>query len=123
MPGHRINQPYGVPNARYQAGYHTGDDYGAPERTPVVAVRSGTIQWSNADGRQYGNWIGLRADNGRLYVYCHLSRRDVLSGQKVKAGQRIGRVGSTGNVTGPHLHFEDHPSGPFVYGHERKPAW
>jgi len=104
-------------------GYHTGDDYAAPEGTPAVAVRGGTIKWSNAQGGAYGNWIGLQADNGRVYVYCHLSWRSVHPGQEVKAGQRLGKVGSTGNVTGPHLHFEDHPAGPFRYGHDRKPAW
>ncbi|MGG7572983.1 peptidoglycan DD-metalloendopeptidase family protein [Streptomyces sirii] len=123
VPGHGVTYAYGVPNARYQTGYHTGDDYAAPERTPVVAVRNGTVKWSDARGGAYGNWIGLQAHNGRVYVYCHLSWRDVHPGQKVKAGQRLGRVGSTGNVTGPHLHFEDHPAGPFRYGHDRKPAW
>jgi murein DD-endopeptidase MepM/ murein hydrolase activator NlpD len=123
VPGYKINYPYGVRNPRYGTGYHTGDDYASPVGTPVVAVRKGTIKWSDGNGGAYGNWIGLEADNGRVYVYCHLSARHVKKGQKVKAGQRLGLVGRTGKVTGPHLHFEDHPRGRFVYGHDRKPRW
>lgn len=123
VPGKSVTFAYGVKRASYAAGYHTGEDYAAPTGTPVVAVRAGTIQWSNSNGGAYGNWIGLKADNGRVYVYCHLSTRSVGVGQKVSAGQQIGKVGATGNVTGPHLHFEDHPSGPFVYGKGRKPLW
>jgi murein DD-endopeptidase MepM/ murein hydrolase activator NlpD len=123
VPGYKVTYAYGVKNTRYAAGYHTGDDYAAPAKTPVVAVVPGKIEWSNANGGAYGNWIGLRGDNGRVYVYCHLSYRSVYAGQRVTAGQQLGRVGATGNVTGPHLHFEDHPTGPFLYGRCRKPAW
>ncbi|MCX4545702.1 peptidoglycan DD-metalloendopeptidase family protein [Streptomyces sp. NBC_01565] len=123
VPGHSVTYRYGVQNARYAAGYHTGEDYASATGTPVVAVRSGSIQWSNDKGGAYGNWVGLQAENGRVYVYCHLSSRGVVTGQGVKAGQRLGKVGSSGNVTGPHLHFEDHPAGPFVYARTRKPMW
>lgn len=123
VPGHNVTYAYGIKNSRYAAGYHTGDDYAADTGTPVVAVRAGTIQWSNGNGGAYGNWIGLKADNGRVYVYCHLSSRSVSPGQAVSAGQQLGRVGATGNVTGPHLHFEDHPAGGFVYAQCRKPSW
>ncbi|MBA2806970.1 peptidoglycan DD-metalloendopeptidase family protein [Streptomyces sp. KM273126] len=121
VPGHKVGTPYGQ-RGSWQAGYHTGDDYPAPTGTPVVAVRAGTIAWSNGDGKSYGNWICLRADNGRDYVYCHLSQRAVAKGDKVKAGDRLGKVGATGNVTGPHLHFEDRPRGG-GYGNDRKPSW
>lgn len=122
VPGHGVTYPYGVRNSRYAAGFHTGQDHAAPTGAKVVAVRSGTIAWSNGNGGAYGNWIGLNADNGRTYVYCHLSSRSVSAGQKVKAGAQIGRVGATGNVTGPHLHFEDRPRGG-GYGQVRKPIW
>ena len=86
-------------------------------------MRGGTIRWSNDNGGAYGKWLGLDADNGRTYVYCHLSNRLVTAGTKVVAGQLLAKTGATGNVTGPHLHFEDHPLGPFVYGKVRKPVW
>lgn len=123
VPGKFVTYPFGVRSSRYAAGYHTGDDYAAPVGARAVAVRSGTVRWSNNNGGAYGRWIGLDADNGRTYVYCHLSARMVSAGTKVVAGQLLGKVGATGNVTGPHLHFEDHPRGPFVYARVRKPSW
>lgn len=123
VPGKSVTYAYGVKNPRYAAGYHTGEDYATPTGSNAVAVRSGTIRWSNDNGGAYGKWIGLDADNGRTYVYCHLSSRVVAAGTKVTAGQLIAKTGATGNVTGPHLHFEDHPLGPFDYGQVRKPTW
>lgn len=123
VPGKVVTYAYGVKNSRYAAGYHTGEDYAAPTGHDVVAVRAGKIVWSTDNGGAYGKWMGLDADNGRTYVYCHLSSRRYAAGKRVAAGQRIGRVGATGNVTGPHLHFEDHPRGPFRYAQVRKPRW
>jgi len=122
VPGYTVTYPFGVKDSRYAAGYHTGDDYASPTGTKVVAVLDGTIAWSNNNGGAYGRWIGLRASNGRDYVYCHLSVRSVSTGTKVVAGQKLGEVGATGNVTGPHLHFEDRPKGG-GYGQVRKPKW
>jgi murein DD-endopeptidase MepM/ murein hydrolase activator NlpD len=122
VPGYSVSYPFGVKDPRYAAGYHTGDDYASPTGTKVVAVLDGTIAWSNDNGGAYGKWIGLRATNGRDYVYCHLSKRSVSTGTKVTAGQKLGEVGATGNVTGPHLHFEDRPKGG-GYGQVRKPTW
>lgn len=123
VPGKAVTYPYGVKNSRYAAGYHTGEDYATPTGSNAVAVRSGTVRWSNDSGGAYGKWIGLDADNGRTYVYCHLSSRLVTSGTRVNAGDVLAKTGATGNVTGPHLHFEDHPRGSFVYGQVRKPSW
>jgi len=123
VPGKVVTYPYGVKNSSYAAGYHTGDDYATPTGSMAVAVRSGKIAWSNDNGGAYGKWMGLEADNGRTYVYCHLSTRLLSAGAVVTAGQQIAKTGATGNVTGPHLHFEDHPAGKFVYGQDRKPSW
>ncbi|MEV4684071.1 peptidoglycan DD-metalloendopeptidase family protein [Streptomyces kurssanovii] len=127
VPGHKVTfeffsrgpyawKPDGV-------GRHTGQDFAARSGTPVVAVRSGTIAWSNGDGGAYGQWIGLRGDNGHIYTYCHLSQRQVKPGQKVAAGQQIGKVGNTGNSTGPHLHFEMSKGREWAYGQVAKPSY
>lgn len=123
VPGHSVTYAFGVRNSRYAAGYHTGADYAAAVGTPVVAVRSGRIIRSDGAGGAYGNWIQLLADDGHVYVYCHLSVRQVSVGQTVKAGQQIGKVGATGNVTGPHLHFEKAKGSSWRYGWVEKPVW
>ncbi|WP_328875888.1 peptidoglycan DD-metalloendopeptidase family protein [Streptomyces sp. NBC_00287] len=104
-------------------GRHTGQDFAAPSGAPVVAVRGGKVAWSNGQGGAYGQWIGLAADNGHVYTYSHLSQRQVRAGQRVSAGQQLGRVGSTGNSSGPHLHFEMSKGGSWSYGSVAKPTW
>ncbi|MER7949657.1 peptidoglycan DD-metalloendopeptidase family protein [Streptomyces sp. NPDC096079] len=128
VPGHKVTfefyerGPYAwKPDGVY--GRHTGQDFAAKSGTPVVAVRGGTIAWSNGDGGAYGQWIGLSADNGHVYTYCHLSQRQVAAGQKVAAGQQLGRVGTTGNSTGPHLHFEMSKGPKWSYGNVAKPVY
>ncbi|MFK0124288.1 peptidoglycan DD-metalloendopeptidase family protein [Streptomyces nigra] len=127
VPGHKVTfgffqrgpyawKPDGV-------GRHTGQDFAAKSGAPVVAVRGGKIAWSNGQGGAYGQWIGLAADNGHVYTYSHLSQRQVKAGQRVAAGQQLGRVGSTGNSTGPHLHFEMSKGSSWSYGSVAKPTW
>ncbi|NUR66521.1 MAG: peptidoglycan DD-metalloendopeptidase family protein [Streptomyces sp.] len=127
VPGHKVTfqffergdyawKPDGV-------GRHTGQDFAAKSGVPVVAVRGGTIAWSNGQGGAYGQWIGLSADNGHVYTYCHLSQRQVKAGQRVAAGQQLGKVGTTGNSTGPHLHFEMSKGSSWSYGNVAKPRW
>lgn len=127
VPGHKVTfdfyrrGPYAWKPDRYHR--HTGQDFAANSGTPVVAVRNGTIAWSNNKGGAYGQWIGLRADNGRIYTYCHLSERQVRTGQKVSAGKQIGKVGKSGNSTGPHLHFEMSKGSSWSYGNVARPTW
>ncbi len=123
VPGHGVTYSFGIKNSRYAAGYHTGADYAARTGTPVVAVRSGKIIRSDSAGGAYGNWIQLLGDDGHVYMYAHLSSRQVSVGQRVKAGQQIGKVGATGNVTGPHLHFEKSKGSSWRYGWVQKPTW
>lgn len=87
------------------ANRHTGQDFAVPTGTPVRAASSGTVATTNS-GDAFGNSIVIRHPNGYHTQYAHLSSMEVQEGQKVGTGQQIGRSGSTGNSTGPHLHFE-----------------
>ncbi len=85
---------------------HSGVDLAAPIGSPVYAADSGYAAVVGWDNTGYGNMILLNHGNGYLTRYGHLSAFNVTPGQAVKKGQLIGRVGSTGHSTGPHLHFE-----------------
>ena len=79
-----------------------GDDYGQP----FIASDGGTVIWSGNDGGGYGNYVMIDHGNGYVTVYGHASELACSTGDYVSQGQTIGYVGSTGNSTGPHLHFE-----------------
>lgn len=85
---------------------HPGIDVGAPKGAPVLAADSGYVIQSGWSNVGYGFMILINHGNGYLTRYAHLSALNVEVGDSVKKGQLIGRVGSTGNSTGPHLHFE-----------------
>ncbi|WP_374228338.1 M23 family metallopeptidase [Streptomyces sp. CNQ085] len=96
---------YKQAGASWSSGKHSGIDFPAATGTPVRSVGPGTVVtvgWGGA----YGNQVVIRHDDGKYTQYAHLSATKVSAGQKVGGGQRIGAVGSTGNSTGPHLHFE-----------------
>lgn len=100
----RTGTPYHQAGS-WSSGYHTGVDFPVPTGTSVKAVGSGTVV-SAGWGGAYGYQIVIRHGDGKYSQYAHLSSLLVRSGQHVGGGQRIARSGSTGNVTGPHLHFE-----------------
>ncbi len=89
--------------------FHSGIDIGAPMGAPVVAAGSGMIVTAGRLGG-YGNAIVIQHNGVQQTLYGHLSEIFVLPGQKIEQGTVIGRVGSTGNSTGPHLHFESRMS-------------
>lgn len=100
-----ISTQYKVAGSMWSSGYHTGVDFIASSGTTVKAVGAGTVVsagWAGA----YGNEVVIRHTDGTYSQYAHLSSLSVSSGQSVTGGQRIGLSGSTGNSTGPHLHFE-----------------
>lgn len=110
VPGYRISTPYGKPGG-WSGGKHGGVDYAAPTGATVVAPWSGRItglSWGNAYGIQVVIDFDKLPDGspGLWGVIAHMSRKVVSAGQRVRAGQKIGEVGSTGNSTGPHAHFE-----------------
>ncbi|MEW2328413.1 M23 family metallopeptidase [Micromonospora chersina] len=87
---------------------HAGIDFAMPAGTPIHAAAAGTVVKAGDAGDGYGNSVFVDHGNGYLTHYAHQSRLIVSVGDKVKAGQVIGYEGSTGDSTGPHLHFEVH---------------
>lgn len=105
-----ITGTFGQPGAMWSSGYHTGLDFAAPTGTLIKAVHGGTITQAGWAGA-YGYRTVLTLDDGTELWFCHQSSINVSVGQKVSTGDVIGRIGATGNVTGPHLHLEVHPNG------------
>ncbi|WP_329199838.1 MULTISPECIES: LysM peptidoglycan-binding domain-containing M23 family metallopeptidase [unclassified Streptomyces] len=97
--------PYKQAGSMWSSGYHTGVDFIASTGTSVKAVGAGTVVTAGWGGA-YGNEVVIRHADGKYSQYGHLSQLSVSVGQSVTAGQQIGLSGATGNVTGPHLHFE-----------------
>ncbi|MFI7604108.1 M23 family metallopeptidase [Micromonospora sp. NPDC049366] len=87
---------------------HAGIDFALPAGTPIHAAAAGTVVKAGDAGDGYGNSVFIDHGNGYLTHYAHQSRLAVAVGDKVSAGEVIGYEGSTGDSTGPHLHFEVH---------------
>ncbi|MET7686790.1 transglycosylase family protein [Streptomyces sp. NPDC005483] len=100
-----LGTPYRKAGSAWSKGYHTGVDFPVPTGTSVRAVAAGKVVTSGWGG-SFGYQVVIRHADGRYTQYAHLSAISVKAGQSVGAGQRIGRSGSTGNSSGPHLHFE-----------------
>ncbi|MHC0428730.1 M23 family metallopeptidase [Streptomyces sp. O3] len=105
IAGSYVSTGYQAGGAVWSSGSHTGVDFHAASGTPVLAVGSGTVVEAGWGGA-YGNNVVIRMNDGTYTQYGHLSSLGVSVGQSVTPGQRIGLSGATGNVTGPHLHFE-----------------
>ncbi|MEU2338022.1 LysM peptidoglycan-binding domain-containing M23 family metallopeptidase [Streptomyces sp. NPDC006654] len=105
VSGATVGTGYHVPGGMWSSGYHTGVDFVVPTGTPVKAVGAGTVVTAGWGGA-YGNQVVIRLADGHYAQYGHLSALSVSVGQTVTAGQQVGLSGATGNVTGPHLHFE-----------------
>jgi murein DD-endopeptidase MepM/ murein hydrolase activator NlpD len=86
--------------------FHTGLDFRSSRGTPVVAAASGRVTFAGFSAGGWGRLVTIAHGGGTRTMYAHLSQVGVRVGQYVQSGQRIGRVGSSGNSTGPHLHFE-----------------
>jgi murein DD-endopeptidase MepM/ murein hydrolase activator NlpD len=104
---------FGGADARFGAGrpghIHQGQDIVASAGTPVVAPATGVITWRAYQASGAGHYLVMHADGERYdYVFMHLQSGSMLvtKGQRVTAGQQLGRVGATGSADGPHLHFE-----------------
>lgn len=100
-----IGTGYHVAGANWSSGYHTGVDFLVGTGTPVHSVAAGTVVSAGWDGA-YGNDVIIKHADGKYTLYAHQSKLLVSAGQTVTEGRQIGLSGATGNVTGPHLHFE-----------------
>jgi murein DD-endopeptidase MepM/ murein hydrolase activator NlpD len=105
IQGATVGTAYKTAGSMWSSGYHTGVDFVAPTGTPLKAVGAGTVV-SAGWGGAYGNQVVIKLADGYYAQYAHLSSISVSAGQSVSGGQQIGLSGATGNVTGPHLHFE-----------------
>jgi len=108
MPaGHRITSPFGTRPDPFFHRYamHTGTDFRARAGTPVPATAPGRVTIAAYTGG-YGNMVEIDHGNGIVTRYGHMSEISVAVGDKLRKGDIVGRVGSTGRSTGPHLHYE-----------------
>lgn len=110
-PGYKnVTSKYGwrtyTLNGKKVTSNHKGIDIGAPNGAKIIASNGGTVVTSAYNANGYGNYVIIDHGGGKMTVYGHMSKRGVSVGQSVTKGQQIGKVGSTGRSTGPHLHFE-----------------
>ncbi|MFF8914295.1 peptidoglycan DD-metalloendopeptidase family protein [Streptomyces sp. NPDC015032] len=117
VPGNHTTG-YRASGSNWSSGSHTGIDFPVFTGTSVKAITSGTVVTAGWGGA-YGNQVVIKHADGHYSQYGHLSSISVAAGQSVSTGQQIGLSGSTGNATGPHLHFEVR-TGP-AYGSDINP--
>jgi len=111
VTNHHIGTGYGVAGRMWSSGHHTGVDFPVPSGTPVYSVGDGQVV-DTGYNRAYGNYVEIYHGNNIYSFYAHASSVIVSSGQYVTKGQQVMKSGKTGNVTGPHLHFEIRTPGP-----------
>ncbi len=103
--GPRIHPVLGI------ARMHNGLDFAAPQGSPIYATGNGTIKLAGNSGNGFGNHVVINHGYGYETLYGHMVRVKVSTGQKIRRGELIGWVGSTGLSSGPHLHYEVHING------------
>jgi murein DD-endopeptidase MepM/ murein hydrolase activator NlpD len=110
--GMRIDPVYGTPKM------HKGLDFTAPQGTPIYATGNGVVKVAGSAGNGFGNHVVINHGYGYETLYGHMYRIKARQGQRIKRGEVIGWVGSTGKSTGPHCHYEVH-----INGHEVDPVY
>jgi hypothetical protein len=110
VPGHEINSPFGLRRLPWEnhGRLHEGVDIAAPIGQPVLAAAEGFVMRSG-NSSSYGRFVEIVHAEGLTTLYAHLGRIDpraMKAGAKIAAGQAIGKIGSSGTSTGPHVHFE-----------------
>lgn len=138
----RVSSGYGarIDPVTHEHSGHNGVDFAAPLGSPAVAADDGVVsfvlRWDGLPPTETktksGNAVGMSRGDGVTWSYSHLSRVDVVVGQRLTKGQQVGLVGSTGKSTGPHLHFRTDIDGvtvdpvsllPLTAGASRLGAW
>ncbi len=109
VTGYHLTARFGQRSGLWARG-HTGLDFAGPSGSAISSVAKGTVKSTGYSGA-YGNRTIVTLEDGTDIWYCHQSRMTVSPGQSVDPGEVIGYTGSTGNVTGPHLHLEVRPNG------------
>lgn len=117
VPGYsRISSYYGTrpdPFGSPTQEFHSGIDIPAPRGVNIISAYDGEVAWSYYSNSA-GNWVGVDHGDGIYTVYMHMSKRLVSEGDKVKKGDVLGLVGTTGRSTGNHLHFAVRQNGSYV---------
>jgi murein DD-endopeptidase MepM/ murein hydrolase activator NlpD len=110
----QVSMQYPLENIKINQGYsvfHHAIDFGGPIGTPIKPIMPGVVSYAGWDDSGYGNLIVLDHQNNYQSFYAHLSKIEVKTGETVGDSTEIGKIGITGNTTGPHLHFEIHQNG------------
>lgn len=98
-----VGHLFGVADSVHTGGVHSGVDLAAPQGTPIFAIEGGKViaaEWQGAAGKA----VTIKTKDGVSVLYGHMNSMSVAKGDQVETGEKIGKVGSTGNSTGPHLH-------------------
>jgi hypothetical protein len=123
VPGHEVVSPFGLRQLPWEAGgrLHAGVDIAAPHGAPVVTTADGVVTRAGVSST-YGRFVEVKHAEGLTTLYAHMAAvaPGIASGTAVKAGSAVGRIGSSGTSTGPHLHFEirdakDRPMNPTLF--------
>lgn len=110
---YRITSYFGQKESFRSTG-HSGIDFAMPQGTPLRAIRDGIIQVKDFGEKNAGKMIKIKGEDGRDYIYGHLSKFSVKEGQVINKGEIIGYSGNTGFSTGSHLHFGIKEGGRFI---------
>ncbi|MEI2643418.1 MAG: M23 family metallopeptidase [Candidatus Nanopelagicales bacterium] len=102
---YRLSAKFNQRGRYWSSGRHTGLDFAAPRGTRIDAVADGKVIFAGYAGA-YGKAVIIKHASGKRSLYAHMAKIKTRKGKKVHSGQKIGKVGATGNTTGPHLHFE-----------------
>jgi len=108
VSGYHLTGRFGQ-SSGFWSSSHTGLDFAAAEGSEIRSIGPGVVTEVASDGA-FGNKTVVRLEDGTMIWYCHQSEFGVEAGQRLAPGDLLGYVGSTGNVTGPHLHLEVHPA-------------